>query len=270
MKYALCHYSLHRTCSAENLDCLGVARTAQELGFEAIDFHARLLGDFEQAKDDIPAALAETGLTLSGLSLGNNFALDDQQALQEQIDTVLAGIDLAAAVDAPVSRIFGGHLHKEDRAHPDLLQKNFERIIDALSIVVQAAEQAGVVLALENHGGLPASAAEQISVLETINSPNLKATIDVGNYMQVEEHGHESLRKVVDYAAYIHFKDFHWGPPLKACTLGDGDVDLAACLSILEDAQYQGYIAIEYEGHEEERLGIRRSMEYLGGLRSPA
>ena len=270
MKYALCHYSLHRTCEAEKLDCLGVANAAKELGFQAVDFHARLLGDIEQAKKDIPAALAETGLELSGLSLGNNFALENKQELQEQIDTVLAGIDLAAAVGAPVSRIFGGHLHPEDRAKPDVLKASFDRIIDALNIVVQAAEKSGVVLALENHGGLPASADEQIAVLEAINSPNLKATIDVGNYMQVKENGHESLRKVVDYAAYIHFKDNHWDTPIKACTLGDGDVDLAACLSILDEANYQGYIAIEYEGYEEERLGIRRSMEYLGGLRSPA
>ena len=270
MKYALCHYSLHRTCKAESLDCLGVAKTAKELGFKAIDFHARLLGDFEQSKKDIPAALAETGLVLSGLSLGNNFALEDDQALQEQIDSVLEGIDLAAAVGAPVSRIFGGHLAKEDRENTKRKEALLERIIDSLKIVVHAAKKAGVVLALENHGGLPASAAEQIAVLEAVDSPYLKATIDVGNYMQVGENGHESLKNVLPYAAYIHFKDNHWADPVKACTLGDGDVDLGACLSILEEAHYDGYIAIEYEGSEEERLGITRSMDYLGGLRSPA
>ncbi len=266
MKYALCHYSLHRTWKDENLTCLSLAELTKELGFEAIDFHVRLLGDLDKSREDIPAALAATGLELSGLSLGNNFNLDGDAALQEQIDSVIAGIHLSAAVKAPVSRIFGGHLAPEDRKDESKRRACFSRIIEALKVVTAEAEKAGVILALENHGGLPASAAEQIEVIEAVNSPNLRATIDVGNFMAVGEHGHESLEKVVHLASYIHFKDNSSFDPVTACTLGDGLVDLGKCLEILEQNNYDGYVAIEYEGSEEERTGIRRSMEHLNGL----
>ena len=39
--------------------------------------------------------------------------------------------------------------------------------------------------------GLPCSGEEQIEVIEKINSPFLKATIDVGNYMQCGQSGDE-------------------------------------------------------------------------------
>lgn len=266
MKYALCHYALHCTWKDENLNCLQLAELTKELGFKAIDFHVRLLGDLEQAKADIPAALTATGLELSGLSLGNNFALEDDADFQEQVDGVIAGIGLAAAVKAPVSRIFGGHLPKADRQDEAKRRACFGRIIEGLKLVTAEAEKQGVVLALENHGGLPATAAEQIEVIEAVNSPNLRATIDVGNYMGVGENGHESLEKVVHLAAYIHFKDNSSFDPVRACTLGDGLVDLGACLRILEEHHYNGHIAIEYEGSEDERTGIRRSMDYLHGL----
>lgn len=268
MKYALCHYALHRTWKEEGLNCLSLAELTKELGFQAIDFHVRLLGDLKQAEKDIPAALAATGLELSGLSLGNNFALDDDELFQDQIASVIDGIHLSAAVGAPVSRIFGGHMTKEDRADKAIKAKNFARIIEGLKIVTAEAEKAGVILALENHGGLPASADEVIEVIEAVNSPHLRMTVDVGNFMAVGEVGHEALAKVVHLAAYIHFKDNKGFEPLEACTLGDGIVDLAACLDILERAHYQGHIAIEYEGSEDERTGIRRSMEHLRGLGS--
>lgn len=266
MRYALCHFSFHRTWKAEGWDCRRLCAETRELGFTAIDFHARLLGDLDRAREDIPEALAEYELTLSGLSLGNNYAAEDDDQFEQQVATVVDGLELAAAVGAPVSRIFGGHLPKEQREDPATYARYDARIKQGLERVLPVAERLGVVLALENHGGLPAKASEQLAVIEHFDSPWLRATIDVGNYMQVGEQGHEALAAVVDKAAYIHFKDFAWGEPLVPHTLGDGDVDLGACLRTLAQAGYEGFIAIEYEGSEDERTGIRRSMDHLATL----
>ena len=126
------------------------------------------------------------------------------------------------------------------------------------------------MLALENHGGLPCTGEEQVQVIEAIGSKHLRATIDVGNYMQGGQEGHKGTAVAAKYATYIHFKDFKkipdesspagWKPG--ACTVGKGDVDHAKCLQALKNAGYDGFIAIEYEGPEDESVGVPESTEF--------
>lgn len=272
MEVSICHYSFHRTWKEENWDCEWLAREVKNLGCGAIDFHAGLLGAAQGAAQKIKDALEATGLTLSGLSLSNNFNQEDPAALAAQVQTVKEWLEVAAEVKAPVSRIFGGHI--KDRRNPDLLKQGFDRILKGLGLVTAAAEKAGVVLALENHGGLPCTGEEQVSVLKQVNSPFLKATVDVGNYMSGGQEGHRGTELAADRAAYVHFKDFKKLPPkdpglpwsLAACTVGQGDVNLYACLEELYKAGYTGFVAIEYEGPDMERTGVPRSLAYTKKL----
>ncbi|GAG21512.1 unnamed protein product, partial [marine sediment metagenome] len=45
--------------------------------------------------------------------------------------------------------------------------------------------------------------------------------------------------------------------------VGAGDVDIPACLRSLAAAGYDGYVAIEYEGKEDEAIGVPASTEYM-------
>lgn len=267
MKTSICHYSFHRTWEAEKWDCLKLAQEVLSMGSEAVDFHVRLLGDLKRAPAEIRKALHATGLELSGLSLSNDFNQESAEMFDQQIESVKEGIRLAAEVQAPVSRIFGGHV--SDRNDKEGLASGFDRIVDGLGQVVLEAQRLGVVLALENHGGLPCSGREQVDVIEQINSPFLKATIDVGNYMACGEEGHEGTRIAAKHVAYVHFKDFSWRPKrqsINACTVGVGDVDHARCLEAIREVGFDGYIALEYEGPDDERKGVAESLEYMRGL----
>jgi sugar phosphate isomerase/epimerase len=137
--------------------------------------------------------------------------------------------------------------------------------------VVREAEKLGVVLALENHGGLPCTGEEQVKVIEAINSKSLRATIDVGNYMGCGQEGHVGTALAAHLAAYVHFKDNRKKPAVKpglpwsieSCTLGEGDVDHQACLAALTKAGYNGFVALEYEGTEDERTGVPKSVAFM-------
>lgn len=269
MKISICHYSFHRRWKNENWDAERLAREVKAVGAQAVDFHAGLLGDPATAADKIRGALDKTGLALSGLSMSNNFNADSPEAIRGQIETVKTWLKVAAAVKAPVSRIFGGHI--KDRGDKEQLKSGFARIVPALKEVTAEAERLGVVLALENHGGLPCTGEEQVEVIEKIGSPNLKATIDVGNYMQGGQEGHVGTGVAARLAAYVHFKDFKKTPPpensplpwgIAACTVGRGDVDHRKCLDALKKAGYKGYVAIEYEGPEDEAVGVPESFEF--------
>lgn len=266
MKLAICHYSFHRRWKEEGWHIARLTAEVRDLGVNGIDYHAGLLGDPGRA-DEIRKALDDTGLELAGVSLSNNFNRPDPQARQEDIDTCLRWMEVAAELGAPVCRIFGGHV---DRSQTEDIQAGLQRVVEALGILTPRAEALGVVLALENHGGLPCTGAEQAEVIRAIDSPALRATVDVGNYMQCGQDPAEGTAAAAPLAAYVHIKDNRMTSSrvdeFEPCIIGAGSVDIPACCSILRDAGYDGYLALEFEGTEGELEGVPQSIEYMKNL----
>ena len=271
MKPAICHYSLHRRWKAENWTLDRLMEEVKQLGLGNIDVHAGMLGAPDGAAAKIKAALAKSGLTLSGLSMSNSFSSDKPEEFRVQVDTVKRWIQVAAQVRAPVSRIFGGQLSLQHRNDPVIRKQKYRQIMDGLGEVTREAEKHSLILALENHGGLPCTGEEQVEVIRTINSPSLKATVDVGNYMNGGQEGHIGSRLAAPCAAYVHFKDFSkvadpqfpWGWKPVACVLGEGAVNHRACLEALRDEGYNGFVALEYEGVEDEQTAVPKSVAYM-------
>ncbi|MCK4325260.1 sugar phosphate isomerase/epimerase [bacterium] len=272
MKKAICHYSFHRRWKAENWNVHRLCDEVSSLGIEGIDFHAGLLGlNASEITAVIREALRRSNLIFSGFSLSNDFNQEDAESFYKQIEETKKWITVAAEVQAPVARIFGGHLPAEERQDADRRASAYQRILDGLGQAVKEAERHGLILALENHGGLPCTAEEQVGVIDKIGSKNLKATVDVGNYMQCGQEGHAGTRLAAPYAAYVHFKDFRkmpadsnpWGWSTEACILGKGDVDHRACLKELKKAGYNGFVALEYEGPDEESMGVPESVRFM-------
>jgi len=272
MQTAICHYSFHRTCKEKNWTVDDVAAAVKRAGAEAVDFHVRLLPDAADVDRQILDAVAKHGLVLSGLSCSNHFGQKDEAASTEHVELVKGWLELAAKVEAPVSRIFGGaDLAFDKRDDPEEQAAARQRLLRDLEQVVPVAERLGVVLALENHGAFPALAEEQVSIIRSVDSPYLRATVDVGNYMQVGGVPHEEVAKAAPYAAYVHYKDFRKVPDdskpvgyrCQGVTLGEGVVDLKACYQALKKAGYDGFIALEYEGQEDETTGVPRSIEAM-------
>jgi sugar phosphate isomerase/epimerase len=271
MRRAICHYSFHRRWATEKWTADRLAEEVKALGIEGVDFHAGMMVPAATAAERIRAALSRTGLTLSGLSLGNDFNKEKPEEFRAQVDGVKEWIRVAAELRAPVSRIFGGHLTVEKRSDPSAKAQGRQRILDGLGAVVQEAERLGLVLAIENHGGLPCTGEEQVEVIRALNSPSLKATVDVGNYLQGNQEGYAGTRVAAPHAAYVHFKDFKkipaaaspFGRKLEACGLGEGDVDHRACLDALRQAGYRGFVALEYEGAEDETTAVPKSVAFM-------
>lgn len=268
MELAICHYSLHRSWKENEWDIDRLTDEVKALGVPGIDYHAGLLGSREGVAERIRSALGRTGLELSGFSLSTNFNREDPEDLKAHVSDTLEWLEVAEQLKAPVCRVFGGHVNRSD---PSAIPPALQRIIDVLGDLAPKAEAMGLVLALENHGGLPCTGEEQVQVIEAVGSPALRATIDFGNYMQGGQEGHEGAAAAAKYTGYVHIKDNEKIPSdetphgwtFKSCTIGQGDVDIPACLRAIRGAGYDGYAAIEYEGPEAEDTGLPESVRYL-------
>jgi len=270
MRISICHYSFHREIGAGRMDLPAYFRTVKSLGLDACDLHMRLAGDVAANLETIRSGLAENGLTLSSYSLSDDFTQKDEAARREQVETVKKGLRNARLLGTPTARVFGGHASGADKAS---LASDLKVIADSLKECAGVAEEVKVTLALENHGGMPGLGEEVLEVIRKVGSQYLKACCDIGNFMGAGQTPEDGTRIVAPVTAYVHVKDNAYvdgkephGRATRAhkgVTVGDGVVPLEKCLKILKDAAYDGFVALEYEGEEEEHTGVKRSLEAL-------
>jgi L-ribulose-5-phosphate 3-epimerase len=139
-----------------------------------------------------------------------------------------------------VNTAIGGH------AHVDESEDAFLANIGALA---DAAQAAGLVVALEIHGDLMASGARSLPLLDRIGHPAVKLNYDTANVEHYSgERAEDDLPHVADRVANVHLKDMRggrgdWDFP----AIGDGHVDFGRVLEILRGAGFEGPYAVEIE-----------------------
>ncbi|MEP6716283.1 MAG: sugar phosphate isomerase/epimerase, partial [Terriglobia bacterium] len=89
---------------------------------------------------------------------------------------------------------------------------------------------------------------EVYAVLDAVDTRYVKFGPDIG---QLQKGGSDPVQVVKDYlplVRHMHLKDFNGGPNYVGyCPLGEGKVDLAAILNMVEKANMQGMIMVELD-----------------------
>jgi sugar phosphate isomerase/epimerase len=102
----------------------------------------------------------------------------------------------------------------------------------------------GVSLALENHGGITATPAQMLKIIEGVkSSPWFGVNFDGGNFSTADPYA--DLAKIAPYAVNAQIK-VEMSPSGKK-----EPADLARVVKILKEANYRGFLVLEYEAKEE-------------------
>ncbi len=211
-----------------------------ELGVDVAHCHIERWDD-PRYLDGLKSLLAKFHLELMPV-VGADMVCTGDQARRGQEDAV-------AAIER--YKAFGGV--RIIKFNPPMTYNRFNKeipvaeqidlIIENVRPIVQAAEEAGVILALENHYDYRAS--EILRVIEAVQSPSLRSLLDVGSPFAVCEEPVEATRLLAPYVVLVHLKDVRvlpWTPGstgYHACQyatpLGEGNVDLHQILQILRE-----------------------------------
>ncbi|MCL5098667.1 MAG: sugar phosphate isomerase/epimerase [Candidatus Omnitrophica bacterium] len=194
------------------------------------------------------------GLAISGTAVGNNFVLPKGDKLNQQIASVKQWVDRAAIMGAPHIRVFAGTL-----AAGTSPSEAKASCIDALDECAEYAGTKGIFLGLENHGGIVAEPDDLLAIVRAVKSPWLGINLDTGNFHTANPYA--DLAACAPYAVNVQFKSEVTPRGKKK-----EPADLARLVQILHDADYQGYVALEYEAAEDPYQavpGILKSMKDL-------
>ena len=195
------------------------------------------------------------GLDVSGTSVGNDFCLPPGPAREAQLAMVRTIIDRAAALQAPVIRVFAGKVPKGD-SEETAIGRAIEGIRESLPYAVEK----GVMLALENHGGITATPDQILRLVEAVDSPAFGVNLDTGNFRTADPYA--DLARLAPYAINVQVKtEIQAGP-----SASKEPADLPRLIQVLRDARYSGYVVLEYEGAEEPREAVPRHVEALRKL----
>ena len=193
------------------------------------------------------------GISISGTAVGNHFALPDGEDLAGQIAEVKRWIDRAEAMGAPHIRVFAGAPKGIDT--PGAVKQ----CIAALEDCCHYAGAKGIFLGLENHGGLVAEAAGLLEIVEAVKSPWLGVNLDTGNFHTDDPYA--DLAKCAPYAVNVQVK-----VEMRPRGGEKSPADLARLMSILREANYQGFVALEYEARADPWKAIPSLLEELKHL----
>jgi sugar phosphate isomerase/epimerase len=186
------------------------------------------------------------GLPISCAGISTSFCNPDAEERAKAIEGVKEGLEIARQLGAPCLRAFAGHVpegHTKEEA--------MGWLINSLRSCVEYAEESGVVIAMENHGGITSEADDVVRIVEEVGSPWLRVNLDLGNYRGPI---YEEIEKTVPYAVHIH---------AKVSAAGDIKVDYQRVKRILESAGYNGFLSIEYEEKEDPKIGVPRFAKHL-------
>lgn len=265
MKLGVSSYSLWQAMESGELDIAGVVGKVAELGGEHVEIVP--LG-FDLTADPalvetIRNSAADAGIEISNYAIGANFAGLDDESYEREIERVMREVDVAAALGARFMRhdVAGSEDTSIRRFMADL-----PRLVEACRTIAEYASRYGITTSIENHGYYVQASDRVQAIVNEVDQNNFRTTLDIGNFVCVDENPLVGVKNNAKLASIVHVKDFYvrpetadpgegWfrsanGAYLRGAIAGQGDLDVRAALRIVKESGFDGYLSIEFEGME--------------------
>jgi len=249
MKVGSCAYSFRQYLSSGEMSLFDFLEKGVEMGLDGVELTSYY---FPSTDDEFLYSLKRQayllGLDIAGTAVGNNFCLADEAERAKQVAMVKDWIDNSVKLGAPCMRVFAGGVpsgHTEEEAR--------DWCIESLKECLDYAKPRGILLGLENHGGITSTADQTLSIIKAVDDEWLGVNLDTGNYRSA----YEDIEKTAPYAITCHAKTEIPGPS------GKEIADFKKIVDILAKAGYKSYLSIEYEAAEEPMTAVPKFVSYL-------
>ena len=274
-------YSLSRAINSEKISIPEAIRLAAELGakhFEVSPSGKLILNGNDALTSLVKEEVKNAGMVLSSYTVGANFVQPDLEAYRKEIERVKSEVEVAAKLGAARMRHDCGWRGGEENTQENF-EKDFPLFVDACGEIADYAAKYGITTSVENHGFYVQNSERVRRLVVAVGRKNFRTTLDVGNFLCVDEDPVCAVMNNLPYASMIHFKDFHirrqaTPPPdaagyiktlhnkyIRGAITGDGDVDLDTIAKLIKEANYDGFLSVEFEGWGDCIEGCTRALK---------
>jgi len=242
---------------------------AARMGFDGFEILQKQLVSWDRAElMKIKRRAFVLGMDLMGYSTHQGFLSPDKEKRQRNIDHTIECLEQAYQLGIPTMRVNSG-TWGTSKSFDELMANRGEEtpldgytendaygwVIEAYETLAKEAEKRGVIMGLENHWGLGRTPEGVKRVVDAVDSPWLKVTLDTGNFL---EDPYDRLKKLAPDTVLVQAKTY----------FGDGvwytlDLDYPRIAKIMRNAGYEGYVSLEFEGKEDPLTAIPKSLSLL-------
>ncbi|MBV7332333.1 sugar phosphate isomerase/epimerase [Chloroflexi bacterium TSY] len=255
----------------EKVPLEAVLDEAHKIGLSGVEILHRQMESEENAYlQKLKRHAFRLGLDIYNLSIHQDFVWAETEERQKHIDHTVRCIDLAHEMGIGSIRVNSGGWRKQG-SFDDLIaakgwvepwdgytkDEGVKWCVDAIEACLPHAERRGVMLLLENHWGLTTFVDDMVQIIESVNSPWLKAILDMGNFY-FEDDMYAAMKTLAPYVWLAHAKTYPGGG-----TWYTLDLDYARVFRSLLDAGFSGYVSIEMEGAEAAETAMPKSVAML-------
>ena len=276
MKIGVSSYSFAQYMGKTKANYIQVCDLAKEMGYDAIEFidlklEVQPAESLAALAKEIRAHCEKIGLPIAAYTVGADF-INNPSAVAD----IKAQADIAALLGAPVMR------HDAFWSLPQGMtwRQAVEKIAPLIREVTEYAAAQGVRTCTENHGMILQDAERVETLIRTVNHPNYGWLVDMGNFLCADDNPLRAVPIAAPYAFHAHVKDFIYksfadddpgdgwihtrnGNYIRGTVAGHGVVPIRKCLSILNDAGYQGVVSYEFEGPEQNLPALRSALKFI-------
>ncbi|MBW5448519.1 TIM barrel protein [Cohnella sp. CFH 77786] len=283
MKLGLSTYSLQGALDRKEMSVVDVIHWTAEQGGEHVEIVPLgydLVGNPELAEEIVKAAKAAK-IEISGYSIGANFAKEDPAEFEKEVAAVMRHVDVAHALGVKRMR-HDVAFRKTEEASIEQFERDLPALVDACRRIADYASAFGITTSVENHGYYVQASDRVRRLVHEVNRPNFRTTLDIGNFMCVDEDPLSAVKNNAPLASMVHVKDFYrrpasynpgegwfrsaYGHYLRGAIAGQGDLPVAELLRIVKQSGYDGYLSVEFEGMEDCRTGSRIALNNVRRL----
>lgn len=252
-KYSLAQWSFNRDLFAGEMDTVDFIYAAKDMGFDGVE----LVSQFFQDKvadldylDRLNSAANEAGIKNIMIQVDNigNLGASDPALRAQAITDGKKWVDAASYLGCDMIRVnaHGDGSPAEIKAHS----------IEAIGTLAEYANQKGIQIIIENHGGISNNGAWLADLVATLADKNVGSLADFHNWCTERENGQlwgAPCRQ--EYDGYLGFAELiatDKSVSVKGIEFdaqgNETSMDFPRFFNMMQEASYKGYLGIEYEG----------------------
>jgi len=237
LRPALCAYSFRTQLQSKELKYEDLIRIAAENDLDGVDLTVYW---FPNTENSFLLPLKRTayraGIEIYSISVRTELTKPAGAARDAGTAELKKWIDVAAKLGAGHIRVFGGAVPK-DSTEADAAKW----VAEMLAPAAEYAGQAGIILGLENHGGITDKAENIVKIVKQVNSPWVGINLDTANF---RTRIYEQIEMIAPHAVNVQVK------AMVRDENGPAPSDWNRVAKMLVANNYRGYLALEYEERE--------------------
>ncbi len=244
MEYGFLTLCFEKEIRSRRMDHKQVLEWASKNGFDGVEVYLPTLPGLSwHYIDQIRKSLKEYSLSVSQVSHATGFLCLDEESKRYRKRYYSLAAEVASILESPYLRATSG-------VEIAGIDKAVSLSVDALSPILDLAEDYNLYITLENHPGVENTYAVLSAIFQKCGSKWLKLNFDTVNSLEVGENPLEILKNLSSLLVHIHACDAVRKERYEKTVVGRGLVPWRQIMSFLKAVGYTGYLSIEYFGED--------------------